>query len=162
MCEISQERRLWISSGASSFSLCCIVQYSIRVYLVVNHDGDESWHNLMVLGKPHRKNISVHLGIAQIAIGPPPRTQTGTLWHLFSGKIMQMPVCTKTFLLKIGATNHPGKGLDPPPKRAMPKWKDTKIKWGFPYSVASVALTSCLPTAGGWPRSAHNLSRHIA
>ena len=27
---------------------------------------------------------------------------------------MQMPVCTKTFLLKIGATNHPGKGLDPP------------------------------------------------
>ena len=29
---------------------------------------------------------------------------------------MQMPVCTKTFLLKIGATNHPGKGLDPPPQ----------------------------------------------
>ena len=28
---------------------------------------------------------------------------------------MQMPVCTWTFLLKIGATNHPGKGLDPPP-----------------------------------------------
>ena len=43
-------------------------------------------------------------------------TQTGTLWHLFSGKIMQMPVCTWTFLLKIGATNHPGKGLDPPPQ----------------------------------------------
>ena len=71
--------------------------------------------NLMIdLGKPQRKFISVHLGIAQIAIGPPPRCQTGTLWHLFSGKIMQMPVCTKTFLLKIGATNHPGKGLDPP------------------------------------------------
>ena len=46
----------------------------------------------------------------------PARCQTGTLWHLFSGKIMQMPVCTKTFLLKIGATNHPGKGLDPPPQ----------------------------------------------
>ena len=29
---------------------------------------------------------------------------------------MQIPVCTKTFLLKIGATNHPGKGLDPPPQ----------------------------------------------
>ena len=67
------------------------------------------------LGKPQHKNIAVHLGIAQIAIGlPPPRTQTGTLWHLFSGKIMQMPVFTWTFLLKIGATNHPGKGLDPP------------------------------------------------
>ena len=25
-----------------------------------------------------------------------------------------MPICTWTFLLKIGATNHPGKGLDPP------------------------------------------------
>ena len=68
------------------------------------------------LGKPHRIKISVHLGIAQIAIRPPPRTQTGTLWHLFSGKVMQMPVCTWTFLLKIGATNHPGKGLDPPPQ----------------------------------------------
>ena len=27
---------------------------------------------------------------------------------------MQMPVFTWTFLLKIGATNHPGKGLDTP------------------------------------------------
>ena len=68
------------------------------------------------LGKHHHKNIAVHLGIAQIALGPLPRTQTGTLWHLFSGKIIQMPVCTWTFLLKIGATNHPGKGLDPPPQ----------------------------------------------
>ena len=67
------------------------------------------------LGKHHYKKISVHLGIAQIAIRPPPpRSQTGTLWHLFSGKIMQMPVCTWTLFLKIGATNHPGKGLDPP------------------------------------------------
>ena len=40
------------------------------------------------LGKPHHKKISVHLGIAQIAIGPPSRTQTGTLWHLFSGPIL--------------------------------------------------------------------------
>ena len=37
-------------------------------------------------------------------------------YYLFSGKIMQMPVCTWTFLLKIGATNHPGKGLDPLPQ----------------------------------------------
>ena len=71
------------------------------------------------LGKPQHKNIAVNLGISQIAIGPL-RTQRGTLWHLFSGKIIQMPVCTWTFLLKIGAKNHPGKGLDPPP-RAMPK-----------------------------------------
>ena len=27
-----------------------------------------------VLGKPHRRKISVHLGIAQIAIRPPPQT----------------------------------------------------------------------------------------
>ena len=37
------------------------------------------------------------------------------LSHLSTGKIMQMPVCTWTCLLKIGAPNHPGKGLDPPP-----------------------------------------------
>ena len=45
---------------------------------------------------------------------------------------MQMPVCTWTFLLKIGATNHPGKGLDPPPKRAMPKWTEIFLWWCFP------------------------------
>ena len=65
------------------------------------------------LGKPqHKKNLCSfgHCPNSRWT----PRTQTGTLWHLFSGKIMQMPVCTWTFLLKIGATNHPGKGLDPP------------------------------------------------
>ena len=55
-------------------------------------------------------------GILNSCHWTPPHCQTGTLWHLFSGKIMQMPVCTKTFLLKIGPTNHPGKGLDPPPQ----------------------------------------------
>ena len=29
----------------------------------------------------------LYLGIAQIAITPPPRTQTGTLGHFFSGAI---------------------------------------------------------------------------
>ena len=62
-----------------------------RVYHKTNYKI-KNLRNLSKLGKPHRINISVHLGIAQIAIGPPPRTQTGTLWHLFSGKIMQMPV----------------------------------------------------------------------
>ena len=42
-------------------------------------------------------------------------------WHLFLGKIMQMPVCTWTLFLKIGATNHPGKG-----------W-DKNIPWKYPF-----------------------------
>ena len=48
-------------------------------------------------------------------------------WHLFSGKIMQMPVCTWTLFLKIGATNHPGK--------AMPKWTEIFLCWGFPKTT---------------------------
>ena len=35
-------------------------------------------------------------------------------------EIMQMPVFTWTFLLKIGGPNHPGKGLDPPKIKQMP------------------------------------------
>ena len=85
---------------------------------------------ITILGKPQHKKISVHLGIAQISIGPPPRTETGTLWHLFLGKIMPMPVCTCTFLLKIGATNHSGKGLDPPPKKKKKRRKKKKKKTG--------------------------------
>ena len=54
------------------------------------------------LALKENENIAVH-------------TQTGTLGYLFLGKIMQMPVCSWTFLLKIGAPNHHGKGLDPPP-----------------------------------------------
>ena len=89
---------------------------SPRLYDSCNKSWDITFVFTSDSGKHHYKNIAVHLGIAQIAIGPPPRAQTGTLWHLYSGKIMQMPVCTWTFLLKIGATNHPGKGLDPPPQ----------------------------------------------
>ena len=63
---------------------------------------------------------------------PPPRTQTGTLWHLFSGKIMQMPVCTWTFLLKIGATNHPGKGLDPPTQTGNAQMNRDFLMLGLP------------------------------
>ena len=38
------------------------------------------------LGKPHFKKCRVYLGIAQIAIAPPPPfTQTGTLGHFISG-----------------------------------------------------------------------------
>ena len=39
-----------------------------------------------MLGKPHRNQRHLYLGIAQIAIRPP-RTQTGTLGHFFSGTI---------------------------------------------------------------------------
>ena len=41
----------------------------------------------MVLGKPQFEKCRVYLGIAQIAIAPPPRTQTGTLGHFIFGLI---------------------------------------------------------------------------
>ena len=37
------------------------------------------------LGKPQFEKCRVYLGIAQIAIAPPPFTQTGTLGHFISG-----------------------------------------------------------------------------
>ena len=70
---------------------------------------------LILIFRCHTVTHGTNLRRSPQPLDPLPRTQTGTLWHLFSGKIMQMPVCTWTFLLKIGATNHPGKGLDPPP-----------------------------------------------
>ena len=41
-----------------------------------------------LLGKPLSTCLHLYLGIAQIAITPPPRTQTGTLGHFFSGAIL--------------------------------------------------------------------------
>ena len=55
---------------------------------------------------------------------PPTRTQTG--------KIMQMPVCTWTFLLKIGATSHPGKGLDPLPQTGNAQMNRDFLMVGLP------------------------------
>ena len=51
------------------------------------------------LGKPHFKKCRVYLGIAQIAIAPPPFTQTGTLGHFISEPTDQtawdlLAVCT--------------------------------------------------------------------
>ena len=40
------------------------------------------------LGKPLSACHRLHLGIAQIAFTPPPRTQTGTQGHFFSGAIL--------------------------------------------------------------------------
>ena len=37
----------------------------------------------IVLGKPHHKNIAVHLGIAQIAIGPPPHSNGHSVAPIF-------------------------------------------------------------------------------
>ena len=73
---------------------------------------------------------------------PHPRTQTGTLWHLFLGKIMQMPVCTWTFLLKIGATNHSGKGLDPPPPKKKKKKKGNAHMNRY-FLMLGLPLCSC-------------------
>ena len=46
---------------------------------------------------------------------------------------MQMPVCTWTLFLKIGATNHPGKGLDPPTQTG-----NAQMNRDFFYSGASL------------------------
>ena len=62
-----------------------------------------------------------HVGIAQIAFTPPPRTQTGTLGHFFSGAILPFLPLFYHFLW-ISAPNHLGKGLDPPKIMQMPIW----------------------------------------
>ena len=47
------------------------------------------WLNLGRLGSTYKFCKTLHLGIAQIAIGPPPpRTQPGTLGHFFSGHFL--------------------------------------------------------------------------
>ena len=71
------------------------------------------------LALKENENIAVH-------------TQTGTLGYLFLGKIMQMPVCSWTFLLKIGAPNHPGKGLDPPPQTGNAQMNRDFLSVGLP------------------------------
>ena len=59
-----------LMSRASSF---IIVTPAQNFYGTAEH-----LKKLSTLGKPHRINISVHLGIAQIAIGPP--TLKRALW----------------------------------------------------------------------------------
>ena len=49
------------------------------------------------LGKPHRKNIAVHLGIAQIAIGPPPAVKRALCGTYFRAKSCKCPSVLRHF-----------------------------------------------------------------
>ena len=92
------------------------------------------------LGKPPQKKCHFYLGIAQIAIAPPPRTQPGTLghfifrpiWATLSNHRFDGDKCPKASWQAltpsltqanthlnfnfhcISAPNHPGKHFDPP------------------------------------------------
>ena len=70
------------------------------------------------LGKTHIRWCTLHLGIAQIAIGPPPALNRA-LWGTFFGQfftILQGCMLPKT----VSAPNHLGKRLDPPKTRICP------------------------------------------
>ena len=49
------------------------------------------------LGKAQLKKCWVYLGIAQIAIAPPPFTQTGTLGHFIPGPTWANAIWTSIF-----------------------------------------------------------------
>ena len=85
------------------------------------------------------KRIPKAFGHCPFSDCTPPRTQTGTLGHFISEKM-------KEILPKKVASNHPGKGLDPPPKRAMPKCLRPHFRWGFPkwyLPVIHISLYYC-------------------
>ena len=77
-----------------------------------------SWDTL---GKHHHKNIAVHLGIAQIAIGPPSPHSNG---HSVAPIFGQNHANARLYM-DISPKNRCHKpswqGFRPPPKRAMPK-----------------------------------------
>ena len=70
------------------------------------------------------KKTPLYLGIAQIAINPPPPHSNGHYGALFSGAILPFYHFYNYFyhFLWISAPNHPGKGLDPPKIKQMPIW----------------------------------------
>ena len=60
-----------------------------------------------LLGEPHRKNCHFYLGIAQMAIAPPPHPPHSNGGTLFSDQFEQL--CQITVLMVISAPKHPGK-----------------------------------------------------
>ena len=66
----------------------------------------------LVLGKTHNCSCTLHLGIAQIAIGPPPALNWA-LWGQFE-KIRKI-----TVVVERSAPNHQGKRLNPPNNKEM-------------------------------------------
>ena len=69
-------------------------------------------------GKPPQKTCHFYLGIAQIAIAPPPALNRALWGTLFSDQFEQL--CQITVLMVISAPNHPGKHFDPPTMKQMP------------------------------------------
>ena len=71
-----------------------------------------------MLGKLLFERCHLYFGIAQTAIPPTPRTQTGSLGHFFSGAILPFYIIAIFFafiyhLLWISVPNPPGKGRTP-------------------------------------------------
>ena len=83
---------------------------------------------LKVLVTHDRTTFWLNLGIAQIAVRPPPCTQRGTLGHfvraLFEGLYGSNS--------KKSAPNHPGKGLDPPPQTGNAQMNRDIFMLGLP------------------------------
>ena len=95
------------------------------------------------LGKPHRKCCRRHLGIALLAIAPPPPHSNGHSGALHLGKSAPNhpgkgpdPPKIKQILPKKVAPNHPGKGLDPPPNGQCPN------AWGDFFGGASLSSSA--------------------
>ena len=77
------------------------------------------WENVRLLGKPQIKKCRVYLGIAQIAIAPPPLHSNGHSGALYFRT--DLSKCHLNFNFHcISAPNHPGKGSDPPNQANAP------------------------------------------
>ena len=89
------------------------------------HDIAEkhTWEMRKVREAPFKKSPPL-FGHCPNSIYTPPRTQTGTLGHFFSGAILPFYHFYHFVyhFLWISAPNHPGKGLDPPKIKQMPVW----------------------------------------
>ena len=63
------------------------------------YPGGGSGEQLGSLGKPLSTCLHPHVGIAQIAFTPPPRTQTGTLGHFFQARFYHFTIFTIFFTI---------------------------------------------------------------
>ena len=96
--------------------LQCMIKGSPSEYKTT--DVDQS-NKLFVLGKPHVESCRVYLGIAQIAIAPPPLHSNGHPGALYFRA--DFSKCHLNFNVHcISAPNHPGKGSDPPKTSKCP------------------------------------------
>ena len=99
------------------------------------------------LGKPHLRNHPRHLGIALLAIAPPPPHSNGHSGALHLGKKCpkpsgqgSRPPQNEGNSSKKSCPKPSGQGFRPPPKRAMPKCLRPHFRWGFPYWPGPVLL----------------------